>query len=170
MHKRHHFRGDTENDKLRFDCAGANGSRVGPSREQQKTKKTRPANQYIPPARLVYSKQMPWGSEKSFVLFTTAPVDSKTVPVGSRRAVADFKTAFVGSKAAPVQKQCLWIPKQRWWALKQGLRTPKQRPWASQTVPVGSKGAPLASKTALVGSKNEICTARQCLWASKQRL
>ena len=135
--------GDTENEKLRFDPAGASGSRVGPSRKQQKTKKTRPANQHIPPARLVYSKQMPWGSEKSFVLFTTAPVDSKTVPVGSRRAVADFKTTFVGSKAAPVQKQCLWIPKTLLVGFKTRFADSKTKPLGSRNSACGLQGSAL---------------------------
>ena len=36
LEKPHMFRGRLENDKLRFDCAGASGSRVGPSRKAHK--------------------------------------------------------------------------------------------------------------------------------------
>ena len=38
QYKRHPVRGHAENGKLCFDCAGASGSRVGPSRKPQKNK------------------------------------------------------------------------------------------------------------------------------------
>ena len=40
------FGGRLENEKLRFDCAGASGSRLGPSRKAKKTQKKQPPNQH----------------------------------------------------------------------------------------------------------------------------
>ena len=45
LEKPHICRGRLENEKLRFDCTGASGSRVGPSRKTHKSEEKRPANQ-----------------------------------------------------------------------------------------------------------------------------
>jgi hypothetical protein len=40
------FQGRLKNGKVRFDCAGASGWRVEPSRKTNKSKEKRPANQH----------------------------------------------------------------------------------------------------------------------------
>jgi len=42
----HIFQGRLENEKVRFDCAGACGSSVGPARKTNKSEEKRPANQH----------------------------------------------------------------------------------------------------------------------------
>ena len=72
--KTHLFQDRLKNEKLRFDCAGASGSRVEPSRKACKSKEKRPANQHT------YKADFTPKSSSKKLPFLCANLTSRSLP------------------------------------------------------------------------------------------